>query len=287
MIHHPDIYTSIKHKFEPPAKIPKQKQDQGKQTLKTNYVNSNMQLKVNISIKKIIDACVTIVTTDGRPFTFIQDKGFRMLIDPLIDSLKQVKAVDSRFNLNRHNIKQLVNKQATEIVKQVKNKVKDKILSVKIDCCTRLETSYLGVNVQFREYDGTFCLYTLGVIEMDTEHTAVNLKEKMLNLFKIFDISLDQIYSITSDNGSNMLKTIKILCAQDHSYTTDQDLSPIQEVGIEVEIDNKEQTSDTEDSDSDNEIVEDELLNPTHTEILIEEIFPTFYTDSIIGTYFL
>ena len=32
-----------------------------------------------------------------------------------------------------------------------------------------------------------------------------------MNIFKEYDISLSQIYTITSDNGANMIKTIQLL----------------------------------------------------------------------------
>lgn len=42
---------------------------------------------VSLSKQKLIEACVQLVTINGRPFTLMEDSGFKMIIDPLLDAI--------------------------------------------------------------------------------------------------------------------------------------------------------------------------------------------------------
>lgn len=42
---------------------------------------------VKLNKKNIIEACVQLVTTNGRPFTLLNDTGFRMIMDPIMNSI--------------------------------------------------------------------------------------------------------------------------------------------------------------------------------------------------------
>jgi len=62
-------------------------------------------------------------------------------------------------------------------------------------------------------------IFTLGVKEIWKHHTGENLKELILSCFKSFGIFPRHLYSITSDNGSNMIKMIQLI---DELYCTVQ-----------------------------------------------------------------
>ncbi|KAL7725304.1 hypothetical protein ACLKA6_012635 [Drosophila palustris] len=49
------------------------------------------------------------------------------------------------------------------------------------------------------------------MIQLYHSHTGIYIKEKIINILQDYDIELDQIFSITSDNGKNMIKAIEIL----------------------------------------------------------------------------
>ncbi|XP_037719419.1 uncharacterized protein LOC119553225 isoform X7 [Drosophila subpulchrella] len=52
---------------------------------------------------------------------------------------------------------------------------------------------------------------TLGMIELGGSHTGIYMKNKILEVLDDYGISLDQIYSVTSDNGRNMIKAVQVL----------------------------------------------------------------------------
>ncbi|XP_055540597.1 uncharacterized protein LOC129727133 [Wyeomyia smithii] len=54
-------------------------------------------------------------------------------------------------------------------------------------------------------------IYFIGIIEIKERQTASFLSEKILQIIDSFNISISQIFSITCDNGANMLAAVKKL----------------------------------------------------------------------------
>lgn len=44
-------------------------------------------INVSLSKNKVIEACVQLVTNNGRPFKMLDDTGFKMIMDPIVDAL--------------------------------------------------------------------------------------------------------------------------------------------------------------------------------------------------------
>jgi bifunctional polynucleotide phosphatase/kinase len=149
----------------------------------------------------LIEACINLVAVNGRPFEMMEDEGFQMLVDPII------KAIDKNAAINSKNIRDLTETYAEMRRKDISTLLKGKLLSIKFDCCTRLDRSILGLNVQFIQ-DGRLILRTLGMREIYVKHTGQNLKDIAMEILASYGITRDQILSVTTDNGSNMLTAI-------------------------------------------------------------------------------
>ncbi|XP_036347547.1 uncharacterized protein LOC118756918 [Rhagoletis pomonella] len=79
-----------------------------------------------------------------------------------------------------------------------------------MDVATRQNRHILGINAQY--IDGyKIIIYTLGMVELRSRHTGENLKQEILNCLDQFKIEIRQIYSSTTDNGANVIKTSKLL----------------------------------------------------------------------------
>ena len=65
----------------------------------------------------------------------------------------------------------------------------------------------LGLNVPFIQ-DGRLILRTLGMREIYVRHTGQNLKDIVMEIPGSYGITRDQIQSVTTDNGRNMLTAI-------------------------------------------------------------------------------
>ncbi|CAI6352854.1 unnamed protein product [Macrosiphum euphorbiae] len=167
-------------------------------------LNESKHVKVSINEKTIIDACVDLVTINGRPFSMLNDTGFRRILDPVLNGFQK------KFKINSNIIKKHVHEESLLIQQEIITEASSKLISLKLDAVTRLNRSFLGVNMQYI-VENSIKLKTLGLIELTESHTGIYLKQTILNILKKFKIDPKQLYTITSDNGANMLKAINLV----------------------------------------------------------------------------
>ncbi|XP_054745834.1 uncharacterized protein LOC129250223 [Anastrepha obliqua] len=99
-------------------------------------------------------------------------------------------------------------------ISQLKALVKDKLVSLKIDVATRMDKSILGVNLQLIDaslYTTEIVVKTLGMIQLADSHAGVYIKQKILKILMDYEIKVEQIFNITSENGRNMIKAVQVL----------------------------------------------------------------------------
>lgn len=84
------------------------------------------------------------------------------------------------------------------------------MVSLKLYIATRLDRDVLGINLQFVKKKKQM-IRTIGMIELKKRHTAQIIKEEVFRVLRSFGISVDRIYTITTDNGSNMLATSNLI----------------------------------------------------------------------------
>lgn len=48
--------------------------------------------------KKVVDTCVQLVTTNGRPFKLLDDFGFRMIMNPVFNAIGDGKFKHLKLN---------------------------------------------------------------------------------------------------------------------------------------------------------------------------------------------
>lgn len=199
-VKHVDVYKTLD------VKRRKKSEDQNnKQKTLINFVTQCKKMhSVQITPEELQNACIEMCTKNGRPLTAVEDSGFRKIIDPIL------KSFEKKMSINRHNIKDLINCKAEELRNSLKIKLKGKIISVKVDGAPRLDRSILGVNIQYME-NGAITINTLAMLELKEKHTSEYLLSEILKVLKKFNIDVKQIYSFTSDNGANMIKTGTLL----------------------------------------------------------------------------
>lgn len=52
-------------------------------------------IKINIDIKTVINACVELVTVNGRSYSLMDDSGFKKILDPVLNGLKKNVTINS------------------------------------------------------------------------------------------------------------------------------------------------------------------------------------------------
>ena len=109
---------------------------------------------VKMDEKQIIDGCVSLVSESGRPFKILNDKGFSMILDPLLEGL------GGSLTISAENIVPKINLAAQKIRDKLKDEMKNRLICLKVDCTKRLSRSILGINAQY-VHDGKIILRSL------------------------------------------------------------------------------------------------------------------------------
>lgn len=84
------------------------------------------------------------------------------------------------------------------------------MFSLKIDSASRLDRSVLGINVQFIE-NNKIQIKTLAMTEVKIRHTSANISQIVIDVLTLYNLNINQVYTITTDNGANMLKAAILL----------------------------------------------------------------------------
>lgn len=181
--------------------------------------------------KKLLDCCVRLISVHGRPFEYLEDKAFR--------DIKALISPDFIDEANSKKVKGLISDKAHEIKLKIKNELERKMFSVKIDSATCMDRQFIGINVQYIK-EAKIVVRNLCLMEVFVRQTAENLKVIIEEVFADFRIPLRNIYSITTDNGSNYLKVTSLLNQEirNEDETEDSD--------SEDERDDHEQTNNSD-----------------------------------------
>lgn len=183
------------------------------QTLKINRnkqnekVNNEIELRVSIDVKSIWDGCIKMITENGLPLSFVQSYGFKQIIEPYRVALA-LKGI--RLNINRHNIKNAIEERASKIQNRVKFETKNAIISVLLDIATRHNRSVLGICIKY-SFEHELFTRTIAMHTLRMSHTAENIYKMVIDALEKFNISIDQVYSVSSDNARNLTKTTRLM----------------------------------------------------------------------------
>lgn len=169
-------------------------------------------LKESIEYKrqKLLLDCIEVVGVNGRSFRVLNDSGIVSMNENLLEELKKA---GREFNLSDPNLKEVKDglKDIAEKIRQkISNEVKNRGISLLIDIVTKRGRSLLGVSVQYR-VNGTLHTRSIGMINLEERHTGIYLANLILKRLEELGIDIKQIITITTDNGSNVLKTVRDL----------------------------------------------------------------------------
>lgn len=77
-----------------------------------------------------------------------------------------------------------VNEYVKTIIDNITQDIDKKLISLKVDCFTRLNRSIIGVNIQYFK-DLQLQIKTIGMTELSERHTSEHLKEVVSNTYLI------------------------------------------------------------------------------------------------------
>lgn len=79
-----------------------------------------------------------------------------------------------------------------------------------MDIATRHHRSILGISAQYMIEDN-IVIRTLAMEHCVTRNTSEILRDRLLTVLDQYGIGIQQVFSITTDNGSNMVKTTELI----------------------------------------------------------------------------
>lgn len=173
------------------------------------HEQSEKLVKVSLRIdpEKIRKGYVELVTINGRPYSAVEDNGLKKITEPIVDALEKS---GFHFTMNRTKIIDDISAYALKVKNYIKMEVKSKPISVMLDIATRYNLSVLGVSVQFVD-DDVVQVRHLGMVKLETSHSGAYVCSKLLEILDEFDIEKKFVFSVTNDNGTNVIKSAEIL----------------------------------------------------------------------------
>lgn len=158
---------------------------------------------------KVIQSMAEIVTVNGRPFNSLLDSGLIHLLEKDLEDLDSA-GFGITLNKNLTEIKDYVKHLSLEIQKILSLEVKNRSLSILLDIGSRNGLSILGIGLQFMK-DDIVQNKAIGMIPLHKSHTAAYIVEELKKCLQLYDIEINQVIAMVSDNASNMLAATKRL----------------------------------------------------------------------------
>lgn len=161
-------------------------------------------LKIRMGPATVFRAYVHNLTLDGRPLASVNDGGMRMLIDPMLQAFEANKV---HIDLSIPRVKKYLTKYSEAVKAAIRQEVKDNIVHVKLDLARRQRKSVLGINVQYMKND-EIVVRTLSMMQTNSGEYICALLMQSLDEY---NIKYSQVHTITTDNGTNVLRVVDLL----------------------------------------------------------------------------
>lgn len=186
--------------------------------------------------------CIELVSVNGRPFKCLNDSAIHKMNQEILDELQ---AAGRQLNLSDPHLNEVKNEMkniSQEIRGKIANEVKNRALSLLVDIVTKRGRSILGVSLQYI-INKSVKIRSIGMIELKENHTGIYLADLIIERLKQLNVDLKQIITITTDNGSNVLKMVRDI--EDHlqsridecTQSTNENNQLLRDIGNEEALD--------------------------------------------------
>lgn len=252
-----------------------------------NYPNADerlqlLQIRCEIKVQNIIDACVDLVTVNGMSLCCLDSSAFNTILKPYVIALGRQGI---QLAINRTNIKHHIFQRTKKIIEMIKNNVKSKLICLMIDIASRYGRSILGVSIAYW-MDEKVQINTIGMHTLTVSHTGRNIRSIIKeNLIK-FGIEIEQICGITTDMGTNVTKAAALLDndlnEQLHQNNLVNNGETEQNLGANFEENQREEEYEDQYYDSDAEENQD-IFDSDYYEDLLASVRDSFMDDITYG----
>lgn len=185
----------------------------------------SLKAQAELEAFNIVQDAIELVTVNGYPFAMLSASGMQGFIK---SRLQSIRSEGHALSINRVDIVKKIAEESDLIRKSIAAEFKGELFSIMFDVCTIATLSMIGVNATRMKGDDVVCR-SLGTIKIEDRHTSVNLAAILCNILSEFDLSLEQVFSITTGTAKNATATSEIL---NLIVNTDENVEDIAEDSI-------------------------------------------------------
>lgn len=187
-----------------------------------------------MSIEKLYDAFVELVSKNGRPFNITSDSGMRCIIDPIIEGI--TKSAGEKITINEVVVKEKLHEACEHVKNKIRAEVQNKPLALMLDIATKHNRSIFGINVRF--YNGkSFVTRTIGMQLLTKRHAAPDIYAVLSNTLNDFGIDTIQLIAYSTDNAGNVVNVVDWLNRDYEEFQMNQDFDVENEVFASLDND--------------------------------------------------
>lgn len=237
------------------------------------FVNNSDDQEDDLAIKrlKLLQHLTELVTVDKQQFSILLKPSFQKLV---AEQLKELDIARIGINLSDKNLTEIkanIHETAAKIRRKISLEVKGKLVSTSIDAVQKNHRSVLGIFIQYI-HNGVSKIRCIGMKELTQRHTGKYLSTVTKTCFAEYNVLLNQIVGLTTDNAGNMralLRNMNCDLVADNIITVTNNITVNQSNDNEIMAsencdDEIAQILHSLDEDDENEIIM--LLSDNHIE---------------------
>lgn len=229
--------------------------------------------------QKLLFDAVEMVSVNGRAFHALNDSAIKSMNEEVLKELQSAGRPLNLKDTNLPEVKELLQIVSVQIREHIQAESKGLPLCLMIDIGTSGGRSILGIRIQFI-LNGKLVLRSIGMVELKESHTGELLANTIVKQLGEFGIDCRQCVTMTTDNGANVLKSVKDL--DSHLQIVDDDAQIMPETPRKKKANANEEPKENEMDDDDaidREIeaalaLSDEMTDDNAYDILFDETTP-------------
>ncbi|KAK3931912.1 Zinc finger BED domain-containing protein 4 [Frankliniella fusca] len=193
--HHKEVHDKILQDLE------SRKDPKPAEKLKPSILNG-----VKMSGRALQVHCIRLVSQHGLSFKSLDYAALQAILRPMIEAMP----ASERVTISSRSIPPKICDMASAIRAKIMGELDGKMVSIKVDGCSKNSRYFLGTNVQYI-LSGKIVIRTLAVEELFISTTAANFKARICHILKMYRIPIKNVVSFTSDNGANYILACKLM----------------------------------------------------------------------------
>lgn len=231
----------------------------------------DVDIQMKIERLKLLQICVEIVTVNHQPFADLYKTGTQKLIET------RLKLFNKKYPLNLKcknliPVKDHLKFTAAKIRQKITDEMKNRLVSMTADIVSKNNRSILGIYTHYIN-NGNLVTRCIGMVELHQKHDGKYLSSVVKDCLKVYNCQMNQIISLTTDNGSNMgtmLNNMNEIVVVD--YDTDDVIDDGNNNNETIQVDEEiESETDVEEVDHSNQPLYDAEISNILNEISKED----------------